>query len=95
MGKNTSQLAQRERTVDLVKQLVGGVSTLNCKPEDISDHADLFDDCGLDSISIIDMVLALESKFGIVIAKEEMDSDVFRDLARLADFIDAKKSTTL
>ena len=39
----------------MLKRLVIAVSQANLAPEQISDHANLFNDCGLDSTSILDI----------------------------------------
>jgi acyl carrier protein len=66
------------------------VAKLKTAPEEIGDHANLFDDCGIDSTSLIELVLSLEDQFGVKIVEDELDIEMFQDLTRLAEFIDSK-----
>ena len=44
----------------------------------------------LDSMAVVELVVALEQRFGVVIGDDEITGDVFETLGSLAAFIDAK-----
>lgn len=48
---------------------------------------DLFQSGILDSLSFVDMLLALEEEFSIHIALDQVDLDDFRSVSRICDYI--------
>ena len=57
-------------------------------PDDISDDEPLFaGGLGLDSIDALEIVVMLESEFGIKVKNENAARDHFRSVAALADFV--------
>ena len=44
----------------------------------------------LDSMAVLELVLALEERFGIVIEGEDVTADLFETLGALASFVDGK-----
>jgi acyl carrier protein len=57
-------------------------------PDDISDDEPLFaGGLGLDSIDALEIVVMLESEFGIKVKNESAARDHFRSVAALADFV--------
>ncbi len=52
---------------------------------------DLFQEGILDSLSFVDMLVALEGEFSINIALDQIDLDDFRSISRICDYI--KKHT--
>jgi acyl carrier protein len=60
-------------------------------PEDIEDDAPLFaGGLGLDSIDALEIVVMLESEFGIKVKNEASARDSFRSIAALADYVEEK-----
>ena len=60
-------------------------------PEDISDDDALFGGgLGLDSIDALEIVVMLESEFGIKLKNESSACDHFKSIASLADFVEQK-----
>jgi len=60
-------------------------------PEDIEDDAPLFaGGLGLDSIDALEIVVMLESEFGIKVKNETSARDSFRSIATLADYVGEK-----
>jgi acyl carrier protein len=76
----------------MLKRMVIAVSQANLAPEQISDHANLFNDCGLDSTSIVELVISMEEEFGIRFSEDEIDLKLFQDLARLGSYIESKRT---
>ena len=48
---------------------------------------DLFQEGILDSLSFVDMLVALEGEFSITIALDQVDLDDFRSISRICDYI--------
>jgi len=80
-----------KETVEALKQLVVEATQVNIDPSSISDSANLFNDCGLDSTSVIDLVLSIEDRFGVSIDEDELVVTLFQNLSELCSLIDAKQ----
>jgi len=60
-------------------------------PDDIPDEEPLFaGGLGLDSIDALEIVVMLESEFGIKVKNEGSARDSFQSIATLADFVSAR-----
>jgi len=79
-------------TLLILKELAIKVAGLKIAPTEIRDDASLFDDCGLDSTSVVDMVFEIEAAFGINIPEEEIDAELLQNIGKLAEFVDAKRA---
>ena len=60
--------------------------------EEVGSDDNLIEDLGADSLDIIEMVMALESEFHIVIYDNEVDNN-FTTVGHLIDFIQEKVDT--
>ena len=78
-------------TIEALKKLVVEVTQIKIDPAHIPDTANLFNDCGLDSTSVLDLVLSIEEKLGVSIEEDELYVEVFRDLSKLSALIESKK----
>jgi len=95
----TQQMPMTETSVSFdtlrtLKEMVIEVAQLRIPAEEIRNTANLFNDCGVDSASVVDLVLALEEKFGITIDEDELDVNLFQDLSQLGAFIESKLALT-
>jgi acyl carrier protein len=62
-------------------------------PDSIVDEEPLFGDgLGLDSIDALELVVAIEKKYGVLIEDEEVGVEAFASIEALADFIINKKA---
>jgi len=60
--------------MDILKEVIAIVAEiLNGKVEEIKVESKLVEDLGSDELDNVEIVLALEDKFGIVISEEEQD----------------------
>ncbi|HEY8711351.1 MAG TPA: phosphopantetheine-binding protein [Thermoanaerobaculia bacterium] len=60
-------------------------------PDDIPDDEPLFGGgLGLDSIDALEIVVMLESEFGIKVKNETSARDSFRSISTLANYVEAK-----
>ncbi len=74
-----------------LKELILEVTQMKIGVDEIADSANLFNDCGLDSTSVVDLIVGIEQKFDIGIDDDELDIKLFQDLSLLASFIEDKK----
>lgn len=81
-----------ETLLGSLKKLVLEVTQVGLTPEQVSDTADLFNDCGLDSTTVVDLVLGIEQQFHVTIDDEELDVRLFQNLSTLAHLIEQKRN---
>lgn len=79
-------MASREEVVEALKDVL--VDRLKVEAGTITEDANLFEDLGLDSIDLMTVVMAVEEKFSIEVADEELE-DV-TTLGQAADLLTAK-----
>lgn len=63
---------------------------LNVMPEDMPDGANIMDEYGVDSVALLELVVALEDEFGIVVEDGDFDIANFTTPAALAKFVSAR-----
>ena len=63
---------------------------LSITPEDIDSDASLIDEYGVDSVSLLELVVGLEEAFGIMIEDSDFDVRNFSSVANLRDFVQAR-----
>ena len=74
--------------LELKKLIIGTLRLEDIFPEDIEDDGPLFGDgLGLDSIDALELVVALEKVYGVVIPDSEVGEKVFRSVNTLARFV--------
>jgi len=74
--------------LELKKLIISTLRLEDILPEDIEDDAPLFGDgLGLDSIDALELVVALEKAYGVVIPDSEVGEKVFRSVNTLARFV--------
>jgi acyl carrier protein len=88
MTNPTIEFSVNAGNLDTLKDIIIDVTKAKISREEISDTANLFDDCGLDSIAVVDLVLALEEKFNITIAQDQLEMEIFQNLSVLVAFIE-------
>jgi acyl carrier protein len=67
---------------------------LRREPDTLVEQDRLFEDLGLDSTTIIELLLSLEDKVDIEIDPDELDSGVFVSVGSLTDYVEAKLAAT-
>jgi acyl carrier protein len=78
-------------TIEALKKLVVEITQTKINPSHIQDSANLFNDCGLDSISVIDLVLGIEANLGVSLDEDELNVGLFQDLSKLSSLVETKK----
>lgn len=69
-----------------VSELTGETGAAAPGPKD-----SLMDSGVIDSINLVRLVQFIEERFGVQIAEEDMDADLFDSVERLAHYIDSRK----
>ena len=88
--ENASQLMNDLRR-KLKELLIERLKFEDMTPDDIADDDPLFaGGLGLDSIDALEIVVMLESEFGIRVKNETSARDNFRSIAALADFVEQR-----
>ncbi|WP_295122189.1 acyl carrier protein [uncultured Leifsonia sp.] len=78
-------------TVDAVKDVLIETLELRQTPAELTRDTPLFGALPeLDSFGVVQLVVALEGRFDIVIDDEEFGADLFETVGSLTDFVDAK-----
>ena len=80
-----------ETTLDAVRTVLIDALELSLKPEDLQPDTALFGAMPeLDSFGVVQLVTAIEHRFGIVIEDDEFGAEVFETVGSLSDFVDGK-----
>jgi acyl carrier protein len=75
----------------LKEMLIERLKFEDMTPDDIDDDQPLFaGGLGLDSIDALEIVVMLESEFGIRVKNESSARDNFRSVSALADFVEQR-----
>ena len=91
MTASTKEINPSPETLRGLKELILEITQLKMSPDQIGDTANLFNDCGIDSTSVVDLVVGLEEKFGVTVEDDELDVSLFENISTLAAFIEAKQ----
>jgi len=66
------------------------VDSFELSPDELEPDANLFEDLGLDSLDIVDLIVALQKKFNVNIRNDERIREI-RTLKDIYEFIDSVK----
>lgn len=81
--------------LELKKLIIVTLKLEEVNPEDIEDDGQLFGTgLGLDSIDALELVVALEKKYGVAIPDSEVGERVFRSVNTLAQFVREQSKIT-
>jgi acyl carrier protein len=78
-------------TVDIVRDVLVETLELSQPPAELSRETALFGSLPeLDSFGVVQLVAAIEERFGITIDDDEFGAELFETVGTLSDFVDAK-----
>ncbi len=81
---------------ELKKLIVRAANLEDVEPDEIKDDQPLFvEGLGLDSIDALELVVAIEKQFEVIIEDEEVGRQAFASIDALADFIVEKKKAEI
>ena len=73
---------------EIIEHVRTALSSVLNQDTDITDeHLRLFDDLGLDSTSVLELLMALEDTIDFAIDPDELSPDVFRTVQSLIDYV--------
>ncbi len=75
-------------TFEKVKTVI--VDTLNLDEDEITMEANLMEDLGVDSLDVVELVMALEEEFDMKISNE--DASELKTVGAIVSYIDAHKA---
>ncbi|MEV7467353.1 acyl carrier protein [Streptomyces kronopolitis] len=85
----TAEPAAQEQTVAAVRQALAEV--LDRELPDLGPDAKLFDDYGLDSTGVLDLLMRLEEVLDVEFDTEELEMSHFATVRTLADYVAAAR----
>ncbi len=78
-------------TVDTIREVLIDTLELTQSPDELTRETALFGALPeLDSFGVVNLVVAIEERFDIVIDDDEFGEDLFETVGSLTDFVDAK-----
>jgi len=79
--------------VNQLKKIISEKLDVNLSYHEIDEKVSLFEDgLGLDSIAIVNLIVAIENEFSLSIPDDELSADLFKSINVLADFIGQKSA---
>ncbi len=78
----------QDKLKNRIKKILINALELNLKESEIKDGNNLDELFGLDSLAVIEFVLALEKEFEVKIETASLDINIIKDLNRLSVYID-------
>jgi acyl carrier protein len=79
-----------ESIEDRLKRMIVERLFLKIESEAIENDKSLIEVYGVDSVSLLELVVGLEEEFGVTVKDEEFDVKNFETVAALAEFVKAK-----
>ena len=79
-----------ERVEDQLKKMVVERLFLKVAPEEIDETLSLTDHYGVDSVSLLELVVGIEELFGIKVEDDDFKIEHFETISALADFVRAR-----
>ena len=80
-----------ESIEDRIRKMMVTRLFMRIPPEDIKENESLIESYGIDSISLLELVVGIEEEFGLVIGDDEFDVKHFETVGALSAFIKAKQ----
>lgn len=77
---------------EILKSILMNILNLEMAREDIREDTNLFD-LGIDSMTVIDLILAIEDEFAVTLDEEELTETLFERFESLVNMIFKKKTT--
>jgi acyl carrier protein len=76
-----------------IKQIIVQRINPGLKIEELRDDTPLIGrGVGLDSVSLLELVVALESDFGVLFDEKDMTPELFANVASIADYVESRSN---
>jgi len=76
-----------ESVEDRLKRIIVERLFMKICPAELEEEKSLIDDYGVDSVSLLELVVGLEEEFGVVVDDEDFDVAYFQTVSALAAFV--------
>lgn len=76
---------------DRIRKMMVERLFMRIAPEDIKEDESLIDSYGIDSISLLELVVGIEEEFGVSIGDDEFDVKHFETVGALSHFVKSKQ----
>lgn len=80
-----------ERLEDRLKRMIVERLFMKITPAQLDETQSLINDYGVDSVSLLELVVGLEDEFGLVIGDKEFKVANFESVSALAEFVRSKQ----
>lgn len=78
--------------ISRLKEIIVEDLATNVPAEEIDEHTSLFEEgIGLDSISIVNLIVLIENEFDVGLEEDKIDSETFANLTTLSGYIMERK----
>lgn len=88
-------MANEELKQEVKRLVIDSLRLEDVKPEDLSDTDPLFgnEDLGLDSVDAVELVVAIQRRYGARIADQNLAREVLSSIETIADFVATSRTT--
>ncbi len=76
-----------ERIEDRIKTMLSDRFIVSVPADDIDEQASLTDSYGVDSVSVLEMIVGLEEAFGLSVGDTDFSIENFQTVDAIADFV--------
>ena len=76
--------------LEAIGDRVAAILTDRLQIGSVASSTDLFAAAALDSLGLVELLVALEEEFGITISADDLELDRFRSIAAIAAFVSSK-----
>ena len=81
----------RAAIVEELKRVLGDALQLGRRAAELTERSALLGSIAeLDSMAVLTVITAIEERFGLVVADDDLSAETFGTLGSLADFVDEK-----
>ena len=79
-----------DKVEDKIKTILVNKTKFAISKEDINDKTNLFDDLGMDSIEMLELIVEFEDGFGIEFDDDDIDAEVLGNVSKIVELIRGK-----
>ena len=83
---------ERNEMYEMMKQAISAVLRKDVDFTDITEDTDIVETLGLNSIVAIELIVRMETLFDIEIDDEDLNTDLFRTLRTIGDYVEKKQA---
>ena len=79
-----------EKIEERLKKMIVERLFMKIAPEEVADDKSLIDEYGVDSVSLLELVVGIEEEFGVSVEDEDFSVEHFESVAALSAFVRSK-----